>query len=94
LTCGTAAPVQYTQNGNVLDVESVTGPAGTFTAIKLQSTVTWTTAAGTTITETVTNWRDIDTLFSVRQNVTRVYGGMLPTTGYEVSATIQLTSET
>jgi hypothetical protein len=93
LTCGTSAPVQYTQSGNVLDVESVTVPAGTYTAIKLQSTISWTTAAGTTITETITNWRDIDTLFSVRQDITRVYGGTLPATGYQVSATIQLTSE-
>jgi hypothetical protein len=93
LTCGTAAPVEYTQSGNVLDVESVTVPAGTYTAIKLQSTLTWTDANGTTITETVTNWRDIDTLFSVQQNITRVYSGTLPATGYQVSATVQLTSE-
>jgi hypothetical protein len=93
LTCGTAAPVEYTQTGNVLDVESVTVPAGTYTAIKLQSTISWTTASGTSITQTITNWRDIDTLFSVQQNITRVYGGTLPATGYEVSETIQLTSE-
>lgn len=93
LTCGTAAPVDYTQSGNVLDVENVTVPAGTFTAIKIQSTVTWTNANGTSITQTITNWRDIDTLFSVQQNITRVYSGTLPTTGYEVSETIQLTSE-
>jgi len=93
LTCGTAAPIQYTQDGNVLDVESVTVPAGTYTAIKLQSTETWTDADGTTITQTTTNWRDIDTLFSVQQNITRVYSGTLPTTGYTVSETIELTSE-
>jgi hypothetical protein len=93
LTCGTAAPVQYTQTGNVLDVETVTVPAGTYTAIKLQSTISWTNANGTSITETITNWRDIDTLFSVQQNITRVYSGTLPTTGYEVSETIQLASE-
>jgi hypothetical protein len=93
LTCGTAAPVTYTQTGNVLDVESVTVPAGTYTAIKLQSSIAWTTAGGTTITETVTNWRDIDTLFSVQQYITRVYSGTLPTTGYPVSETLQLTSE-
>jgi hypothetical protein len=93
LTCGTAAPVEYTQSGNVLDVESVTVPAGTYTAIKIQSTISWTNANGTSITQTITNWRDIDTLFSVQQNITRVYSGTLPTTGYEVSETIQLTSE-
>ncbi len=93
LTCGTAAAIQYAQDGNVLDVESVTVPAGTYTAIKLQSTLTWTNADGTTITQTTTNWRDIDTLFSVQQNITRVYSGTLPSTGYTVSETIELTSE-
>jgi len=41
LTCGTETPVAHTQNGNVLDVESVTVPAGTYTALKLQSTDTY-----------------------------------------------------
>jgi hypothetical protein len=94
VTCGTAAPVTHTQNGNVLDIESVTVPAGTYTALKLQSTDTYTDANGTTITETTTNWRDVDTLFSVQRNVTLVYSGTLPATGYPVSRQIELQSET
>ena len=93
MTCGTSAPISYTQSGNVLDIESVTVPAGTYTAIKLQSVINWTTAEGATITETVTNWRDTTTLFSVKQSITRVYGGTLPTAGYEVSAQIELQSD-
>jgi hypothetical protein len=93
LTCGTQAPISYTQSGNVLDIESVTVPAGTYTAIKLQSVITWTTAAGATITETVTNWRDTATLFSVKQSVAQVYAGTLPTTGYAVGIEIELQSE-
>jgi hypothetical protein len=93
VTCGTSAPVAHTQEGNVLDVESVTVPAGTYTALKLQSTDTYTNASGTTITETSTNWRDIDTLFSVKRSSTLVYSGTLQTDGYAVSEETQLQSE-
>jgi hypothetical protein len=56
----------YTQNGTVVDLESVTVPAGTFNALKLQSTVTWTNADRTTRQESVTNWRDVEILRSGR----------------------------
>jgi hypothetical protein len=59
----TAPPVSYTQSGSVVDVEAVTVPVGTFTAIKLQSTVTWTSPGGATRTQTVTNWRDVATSY-------------------------------
>ena len=75
----------YEQTGSVVDVESVTVPAGTFSALKLQSTVTWTDSQGTTRTETVTNWRDTATSHSVKENITVVVGGTPPTTGYPVS---------
>jgi hypothetical protein len=93
VTCGTAAPVTHVQNGNVLDIESVTVPAGTYTAVKLQSTDAYTNASGTTITETTTDWRDVATLFSVQKSSTLVYSGTLPTTGYAVSRDLQLLSE-
>jgi hypothetical protein len=93
VTCGTSAPVTHTQNGNVLDVESVTVPAGTYSALKLQSTDTYTNADGTTITQTTTNWRDVDTLFSVQRTSTLVYSGTLPVNGYAVSAQTVLQSE-
>jgi hypothetical protein len=92
VTCGTAAPVSHTQTGAVVDVETVTVPAGTFTAVKLQSTDVWTNADGTTFTETAFNWRDVDTTFSVQRTVTWAYSGTLPTKGYEVTAQVVLKS--
>jgi hypothetical protein len=92
VTCGTAAAVSHTQTGAVVDVETVTVPAGTFTAVKLQSTDVWTNADGTTITETEFNWRDVDTTFSVQRTITRAYTGTLPTMGYEVTAQVVLES--
>lgn len=83
--CDTQAPIAYVQNGTVVDVESITVPAGTFNAIKLQSTITWTDALGTMRTQTVTSWRDVLTLVSVKESVTIAYAGTLPITGYPVS---------
>jgi hypothetical protein len=70
----------------------VTVPAATFTAIKLLSTVTWTTSEGTTRTQTITNWRDVATSQSVKQVLSISVSGTLPTTGYAVSRQIQLES--
>jgi hypothetical protein len=92
LTCGTTV-ISYTQTGSIVDLEQVTVPAGTFTALKLQSTLTWTNVHGTSITETVTNWRDTTTLRSVKQLISEAYGGTLPTNGYAVSADIELQSQ-
>jgi hypothetical protein len=92
LTCGSAAAVSHTQTGTVVDVESVTVPAGTYNALKLQSTDTSTNAKGTTITQTTTNWRDVVTGFSVQRTSTRAYSGTLPTTGYAVSISLALES--
>ena len=92
LACSTGVSLSYTQTGSVIDVESVTVPAGTFTALKLQSTVTWTDGHGTTHTQSVTNWRDVASSVSVREVVDTAYSGTLPTTGYPVSNTIVLQS--
>ena len=94
LTCGSNAPVTHQQTGSVVDVESVTVPAGTFSALKTTSTETWTDAAGTTRTESVTSWRDVATSRSVQQNITIAYSGTLPTSGYAVSRDIVLQSIT
>jgi hypothetical protein len=88
--CGSEASVTYEQTGTVVDVESVTVPGGTFTALKLQSTVTWTDLQGTMRTQTVTNWRDTATSHSVKEDITIVVSGILPTTGYAVSREILL----
>jgi hypothetical protein len=92
LTCDTGAPVSYTQSGSVVDVEKVTVLAGSFTAIKLQSSVTWTDSAGTTRTQTITNWRDVSTSHSVKQVLSIAVSGTLPSTGYAVSRQILLES--
>ncbi|HEY2675974.1 MAG TPA: hypothetical protein VGI65_03325 [Steroidobacteraceae bacterium] len=83
--CNGNAPISYSQQGNIADVEAVTVPAGTFTALKLQSTVTWTDASGTTHTQTVANWLDIATFHSVKQSSTFVDSGTPPANGYAVS---------
>ncbi len=88
--CGSNSPVTYEQTGSVVDVESVTVPAGTFNALKLQSTVSWTNLQGTTRTQTITNWRDIATSHSVKEDVSIAVSGTLPTTGYPVSREILL----
>jgi hypothetical protein len=92
VTCGSGSPVTYTQSGSVVDVESVTVPAGTYTAVKLQSTLTWTDAEGTTRTQTITNWRDVATSYSVKQSISVAYSGVLPTNGYAVSRELLLES--
>lgn len=90
--CGTESPIAYTQQGSVVGIESVTVPAGTFTALKLESTLTWTDPAGTTRTQTITNWRDVATLMSVREDISIAYSGTVPTTGYAVSRNTLLES--
>jgi hypothetical protein len=73
--CGSESAVTYQQTGS---------------ALKLQSTVTWTDLQGTTRTQTVTNWRDTATSHSVKEDITIVVSGTLPTTGYAVSREILL----
>ena len=90
--CDAGTPVTYGQTGTVVDVEAVTVPAGTFTALKLQSTVTWTDANGTMRTQTITNWRDIATSYSVKEEIAIAVSGTLPATGYAVSRTSVLES--
>jgi hypothetical protein len=90
--CGSNAGVAYSQSGTVVDVESVTVPAGTFTALKLQSTLTWTDSQGTARTQTTTNWRDVATSYSVKEEVSIAVSGTLPTTGYAVSRQLVLES--
>jgi hypothetical protein len=87
-----SATTTYRQQGSVVDVESVTVPAGTFTALKFQSTVDWTDADGITRNETITNWRDTTTLYTLKQQIAITVTGTLPVDGYAVSRTIELQS--
>jgi len=83
--CNAIAPTAFSQTGSVIDVESVTVPAGTFSTIKLQSTLTWTDSLGTARTQTVTNWRDVATSITVKEEISYTYSGTLPANGYPMS---------
>ncbi len=89
---GQNTAVTYTDKGSVVDVESVTVPAGTFNALKLQSTINFTNAAGTNITRNVTEWRDTNTGHVVKAISANTYSGTMPTTGYVVQRTVSLQS--
>ena len=91
-TCNANPAIHYSQNGTVVDVESVTVPAGTFTALKLQSTVVWTDNTGTTHTQKTTNWLDTASFHSVKESITFVETGTAPVNGYAVSREIDLQS--
>lgn len=91
-TCNANPAVQYSQTGTVVDVESVTVPGGTFTALKLQSTTVWTDNDGTTHTQTTTNWLDTASFHSVKESITYVDTGTAPVDGYAVSRQIELQS--
>jgi hypothetical protein len=92
--CGSQVPVTYSQQGTVVDLESVTVPAGTYATVKLQSTVTWTDVQGITRTQTISNWRDLSTMMSVKQEISIAYSfsGAVPAMGYPVSRQILLPS--
>jgi hypothetical protein len=90
--CNGNPAIAYSQQGNVTAVESVTVPAGMFTALKLQSTITWTDLEGTTHLETATNWLDVATFHSVKQAISYQDSGTLPTSGYAISREIVLQS--
>lgn len=90
--CAADSPVTYRQMGSVADLEAVTVPAGTFSALKLQSTLSWTDLDGTTITQTVTNWRDVRTMFSVKEIVAIAYSGTIPANGRAVNTETVLES--
>ncbi len=90
ITCGNAAPVAYSESGSVSAVESVTLPAGTFSAVRFDSTLVHTNAKGTTLTESATMWREVNTGRLVKNIDVIRYSGTVPTTGYPVSITSEL----
>ncbi len=94
-TCGAGTSPTYNQNGSYQGTESVTVPAGTFTAFKLGSTVTWTSGA-TSVTETVTRWRNADRADSqiLKQTLNFQYSGTAPVPGTLTSETRVLQSLT
>jgi hypothetical protein len=93
ITCGTVTPNSYAQTGSVVGTESVTVPAGTFLAIKLQSTLTWTDPNGTTRTESIGTWRDANTAIVVKRIINIAYSGTALLNGYPVTTTTALQSQ-
>jgi hypothetical protein len=93
-TCGNSAPISYAQTGAVIDVESVTVPAGVFNALKLFNIINYTDANGTIRNQAYTTWRDVKTSVVVKRQVLTSYSGTVPSNGYPVSNTIELQSST
>lgn len=94
VTCGTENPVQYRQtSGAVAEIVSVLVPAGTFSTVRLQSTLIWTSQEGTTRTETITTWRDVATLSVVKEVRDISYSGTPLAHGYPVTVTMELQSQ-
>lgn len=91
--CGGGSGLTYTQAGTFVGIESVTVPAGTFSAYKFVSTTTW-TANGRTTTESVTRWRDAAATGSriLKSLATFTYSGAAPPQGALVSETQSLQS--
>lgn len=91
--CGGNAGRTYTQTGSFVGIESVTVPAGTFSADKFVSTTTW-TSNGLMTTETVTRWRDAAAAGSrvLKSISTFSYSGAEPPQGALVSETQSLQS--
>jgi len=95
-SCGSNATVAYTQTGSVVNTESITVPAGTYTAIKWQSTISWTDARGTTHTDSRITWKDIAPGHShttIKEQDSYSLSGTIPTSGYAVTVIMVLQSQ-
>ncbi len=94
LACGNNTPINFTQTGSVVDTESVTVPAGTFATFKLQSTISWTDAKGTTHTDSRTTWKDINSSHTtIKELDSYSYSGTVPINGRAVTTTRILQSQ-
>jgi hypothetical protein len=93
-TCSDQGPVQYTVAGQVLSAESVTVPAGTFDALKISDTVSWTSTTNEHVVESNTRWVDpANAFFTLQTQTTYARSGNVPAT-YVTAATTQLQSRT
>jgi hypothetical protein len=81
-------------NGVVVDTESVTVPAGTFNAVKVQYQLVRTPSDPTSATMTMsrTIWLDTQTGKPISETTSYSYSGNLPTNGYATQMTEQLQS--
>lgn len=91
-SCSPGASIAYALVGQVTSYESVTVPAGTFMALKVVSTQTWTDPTGQTVVETITHWADpAHSLFTLKTIYSLARSGTVPA-HYTVSETIELAS--
>ena len=92
--CGGSSSVSFNQIGTFVGIESITVPAGTFKAYKIQSLTTLTTPAGTNITEAITQWRTAQgtDARNLKLVINYSYSGTAPAPGSLVSATTELQS--
>ena len=92
--CGTnGTPQPFTNSGAVVGVESVTVPAGTFSALKILSTTTYSTSTGTNVIDNTSTWRDVNTGRVVKTFDAYSYSGTLPASGYVTQETTVLQSQ-
>jgi hypothetical protein len=94
VTCGSNASTSYSQTGTVIDLESVTMPAGTYSSLKVQSAINFTDSNGTIHNQSFTTWRDSNTGAVLKQLVVYTYSGTPLTHGYPVTNTVVLQSGT
>jgi len=94
VTCGSGPSISYVHSGNVMDLETVKVPAGTFSALRLVSGIDFTDANGVSHSVTTTTWRDAGTGIIVQQQAIYGYSGTPQTSGYIVSGALELASGT
>jgi hypothetical protein len=84
----------YSATGSFVGVESLTVPAGTFTAYKFQDVYTYLTSGGTLVTATGTMWKDATGTIPlyIKAIHTYTYSGAAPPQGSTVIDTSVLQS--
>lgn len=95
ITCGVNAPQTFTQTGQLVGIEAVTVPAGTYNAYRLESAVSWTSGSLTT-NETIHRWVNADPTqpITVKITFTYAYSGAVPASGALMSDSRVLQSVT
>lgn len=94
VTCGTQTPIPQTETGAVVDIESVTVPAGSFWAIKLKSALVTNNSNGTSQTQEITKWVDVNTDVLLKTVVNFSYSeNYTLSQSYPATTTIELQSQ-
>lgn len=91
-TCGNSPSVTYIQTGKVVDIETITVPAGTFSALHFTSTTTYVSPLGTATTSMTDTYKRTSDLMSIKSVSSYSYSGTPPSNGYQISRTTELKS--